>query len=106
MITAFKPYHTVIGVSAIENFQLTELAEKLIQALPVQASSGVARQLNATYRTASVETSARDGFGQCVSDIVDTLIDIVPLPTLIKNTLSTVKNSIVSAAKSLWGLFF
>lgn len=106
VITAFEPYHTVIGVSAIENFQLTELAEKLIQALPAQASSGVARQLNTTYRTATVETSARDGFGQCVSDIVDTLIDIVPLPALIKNTLSTVKNSIVSAAKSLWGLFF
>ncbi|AZH04658.1 TPA: 50S ribosome-binding GTPase [Proteus mirabilis] len=105
-ITAFKPHHPVMTVSAVEGFQLTELAEQLIQALPVQASSGVARQLNNTYRTQSVETSARNDFGQCVSDIVDTIIDIIPLPPLIKHTISTVKNSIVSVAKSLWSLFF
>ncbi|SPX94409.1 Predicted GTPase [Morganella morganii] len=93
-------------ISAAEGFQLTELAEQLIQALPAQASSGVARQLNNTYRTQSVENSARNDFGQCVSDIVDTIIDIIPLPTFIKHTISTVKNSIVSVAKSLWSLFF
>ncbi|MCK1144399.1 50S ribosome-binding GTPase [Providencia stuartii] len=106
VITAFKPHHPVMTVSAVENYQLTELAERLIQALPAQASSGVARQLNSTYRTQSVETSARNDFGQCVSDIVDTLIDIIPLPPLIKSTIGTVKNSIVSVAKSLWSLFF
>ncbi|MBG5949117.1 50S ribosome-binding GTPase [Proteus terrae] len=106
VITAFKPHHPVMTVSAIENYQLTELAEQLIQSLPAQASSGVARQLNSTYRTQSVETSARNGFGQCVSDIVDTIIDIIPLPPLIKHTISTVKNSIVSVTKSLWSLFF
>ncbi|MEX5868319.1 GTPase family protein [Providencia hangzhouensis] len=106
VIAAFKPHHPVMTVSAIENYQLTELAKQLIQALPAQASSGVARQLNNTYRTKSVENSARNDFGQCVSDIVDTLIDIIPLPPLIKHTFSTVKNSIVSVAKSLWSLFF
>ncbi|EMF4674246.1 GTPase family protein [Providencia stuartii] len=106
MITAFKPHHPVMTVSAAESFQLTELAEQLIQALPAQASSGVARQLNSTYRTQSVENSACNDFGQCVSDIVDTLIDILPLPVLIKSTIGTVKNSIVSVAKSLWSLFF
>lgn len=34
VITAFKPHHPVITVSAVENYQLTELAEQLIQALP------------------------------------------------------------------------
>ncbi|MGQ7949244.1 GTPase family protein [Providencia rettgeri] len=106
VITAFKPHHPVIAVSAVENYQLTELAEQLIQVLPAEASSGVARQLNNTYRTQSVETSARNDFGQCVSDIVDTLIDIIPLPPLIKSTIGTVKNSIISVAKSLWSLFF
>ncbi|EPL6464374.1 TPA: GTPase [Proteus mirabilis] len=106
MITAFKPHHPVMTVSAAESFQLTELAEQLIQALPAQASSGVARQLSNTYRTQSVENSARNDFGQCVSDIVDTIIDIIPLPPLIKHTISTVKNNIVSVAKSLWSLFF
>ncbi len=106
VITAFKPHHPVITVSAVENYQLTELAEQLIQALPVQASSGVARQLNRPYRTQSVENAARNDFGQCVSDIVDTLIDIIPLPPLIRSTVNTVKNSIVSVAKSLWSLFF
>ncbi|EPJ0400384.1 GTPase family protein [Providencia rettgeri] len=106
VITAFKPHHPVMTVSAAEGYQLTELAEQLIQVLPAEASSGVARQLNNTYRTQSVETSARNDFGQCVSDIVDTLIDILPLPILIKSTIGTVKNSIVSVAKSLWSLFF
>ncbi|MDV5226200.1 GTPase [Providencia rettgeri] len=106
VITAFKPHYPVMTVSAVENYQLTELAEQLIQALPAQASSGVARQLNTTYRTQSVENSARNDFGQCVSDIVDTIINIIPLPPLIKHTISTVKNSIVSVAKSLWSLFF
>lgn len=106
VITAFKPHHPVIVVSAIENYQLTELVEQLIRALPAKASSGVARQLSSTYRTHSVENSARNDFGQCISDIVDTIIDIIPLPPLIKHTFSTVKNSIVSVAKSLWSLFF
>ena len=106
VITAFKPHHPVMTVSAAEGFQLTELAEQLIQVLPAQASSGVARQLNRPYQTQSVETSARNDFGQCVSDIIDTIIDIIPLPPLIKHTINTVKNSIVSVAKSLWSLFF
>ncbi|EMX6284744.1 MULTISPECIES: GTPase family protein [Morganellaceae] len=106
VVTAFKLHHPVMTVSAAEGFQLTELSEQLIQALPAQASSGVARQLNSTYRTQSVENSARNDFGQCVSDIVDTIIDIIPLPTLIKHTISIVKNSIVSVAKSLWSFFF
>ncbi len=105
VITAFKPHHPVMTVSAAEGFQLTELAEQLIQALPAQASSGVARQLP-PYRTQSVENAARNDFGQCVSDIVDTLINIIPLPPLIRSTVSTVKNSIVSVAKSLWRMFF
>ncbi|MGO2334688.1 GTPase family protein [Providencia sp.] len=106
VITSFKPHHPVMVVSAVENYQLTEFAEQLIQTLPAQASSGVARQLNSTYRTLSVEDSARNDFGQCVSDIVDTLIDILPLPLLIKSTISTVKSSIISVAKSMWSWFF
>ncbi|MDX4944603.1 GTPase family protein [Providencia manganoxydans] len=106
VITAFKPHHPVMTVSAAEGYQLTELAEQLIQVLPAEASSGVARQLSSTYRTQSIETSARNDFGQCISDIVDTLIDIIPLPPLIKSTIDTVKNSIVSVAKSLWSFFF
>ncbi|EMR3754884.1 50S ribosome-binding GTPase [Proteus mirabilis] len=106
VVTAFKPHNPVMVVSAIENYQLTELTEQLIQVLPAEASSGVARQLNSAYRAQSVENSARNDFGQCVSDIVDTIIDIVPLPTLIKHTISTVKNNIISVANSLWSLFF
>ncbi|HGN3019237.1 TPA: hypothetical protein ACKR4E_006709, partial [Pseudomonas aeruginosa] len=106
VVTAFKPHHPVMTVSAAEGYQLTELAKQLIQALPAKASSGVARQLNSAYRTQSVENAARNDFGQCVSDIVDTLINIIPLPPLIRSTISTVKNSIVSVAKSLWRMFF
>ena len=106
VMAAFNPSHPVISVSSTEQYQFSLLAEQLMTALPVQASSGVARQLNTPYRTASVETTARNDFGQCVSDIVDSLINIIPLPTVVKNTLSTVKNTLVSVAKSLWSFFF
>lgn len=106
VVDAFKPANPVTTVSSTEHYQLSLLAEQLIMALPVQASSSVVRQLNAPYRTLSVETAARNDFGQCVSDIVDSLIDIIPLPTVVKNTLSAVKNTLVSVAKSLWSLFF
>lgn len=106
VMTAFSPSHPVISVSSTEQYQLSLLAEQLMMALPAQVSSGVARQLNTAYRTALVETTARNDFGQCVSDIVDSLIEIIPLPTVVKNTFSTVKNTLVSVAKSLWSLFF
>ena len=106
VMAAFSPSHPVISVSSTEQYQLLLLAEQLMTALPAQASSGVARQLNTTYRTELVETAARNDFGQCVSDIVDSLIEIIPLPTVVKNTLSTVKNTLVSVAKSLWSFFF
>ncbi|MEY0836169.1 GTPase family protein [Providencia alcalifaciens] len=103
---AFKPINPVITVSATERYQLPLLAEYLIRALPTQASSGVARQLNTTYRTTAVENTARNDFGQCVSKLVDSLMNIFPLPMVVKNTLNTVKNTLVSAAKSLWSWFF
>lgn len=106
VVNVFKPANPVTTVSSTEHYQLSLLAEQLIMALPVQASSGVARQLNTPYRTASVEAAARNDFGQCVSDLVDSLIDIIPLPTVVKNTLSTVKSTLVSVAKSLWSFFF
>lgn len=106
VMAAFKPSHPVISVSSTEQYQLSLLAEQLMMALPAQASSGVARQLNTSYRTASVETTASNDFGQCVSDIVDSLIEIIPLPTAVKNTLSTIKNTLVSVTKSLWSFFF
>ncbi|MEQ5127744.1 GTPase [Providencia alcalifaciens] len=106
VVNAFKPINPVITVSATERYQLPLLAEHLIRALPTQASSGVARQLNTTYRTTAVETSARNDFGQCVSELVDSLVDIIPLPTMVKNAASAVKNTLVSVAKSLWNWFF
>ncbi|MDH0356655.1 GTPase [Morganella sp. GD04133] len=106
VVDAFKPVNPVITVSSTERYQLPLLAEHLIRALPTQASSGVARQLNTTYRTTAVETSARNDFGQCVSELVDSLVDIIPLPTVVKNAVSAVKNTLVSVAKSLWNWFF
>ncbi|MEM8111854.1 50S ribosome-binding GTPase [Morganella morganii subsp. sibonii] len=106
VVNVFKPANPVTTVSSTEHYQLSLLAEQLIMALPVQASSSVVRQLNAPYRTLSVEAAARNDFGQCVSDLVDSLIDIIPLPTVVKNTLNAVKSTLVSVAKSLWSFFF
>lgn len=77
-----------------------------MQVLPAKVSSSIARQLHSTYRTISVEILLLNDFEQLISDTINTIVDIIPFPPLIKHTISTVKNSIVSVANSLWSLFF
>ncbi|EQC1410909.1 GTPase family protein [Providencia rettgeri] len=102
----FCPTHPVITVSSIEAYQLALLAEQLVLALPIHVSSSIVRQLNQQYRTEHVNIAARDDFGICISQSIDNLIDILPLPEFAKKTLLTLKDTLTSRIKSLWEYFF
>lgn len=106
VIHSFSPIHPVVAVSSIEAYQLTLLAEQLVAALPIHVSSSIVRQLNQQYRTENVNHTARDDFGTLISQSIDNLIDILPLPSFVKTTLCTLKNTLISSVKSLWDDFF
>ncbi|WP_433587291.1 GTPase family protein [Providencia alcalifaciens] len=106
VVAHFEPVYPVIAVSSSEQYQLTLLAEQLMQALPAKASSGVARQLASRYRSEKVDTTARNDFGLCIGDMIESLIQVIPLPSVVKSALTSVKNTVVSLAQSLWSFFF
>ncbi|MGO2337408.1 MULTISPECIES: GTPase family protein [Providencia] len=106
VVHTFSPTHPVIAVSSIEAYQLPHLAEQLVMALPIHVSSSIVRQLNQQYRTENVNHTARDDFGTQISQSIDHLIEILPLPSFVKTTLCTLKSTLISNVKSLWDYFF
>lgn len=103
---AFSPAHPVAVISANENYQLDKLAEALIHALPAQASSAIARQLKTSYCSDTVISSAKQDFGHTVGDLVEELIEILPVPKPVKQVMSHVKERLVSVAVSFWRWLF
>ncbi|MGA4657598.1 GTPase family protein [Proteus terrae] len=103
---AFNPINPVIAISANENYQLDKLAETLIQALPTKASSAIARQLKTDYCSDTVISSAKHDFGHAVGDLVEELIEILPVPKPVKQVMNHVKERLVSVAVSFWRWLF
>lgn len=102
----FLPTHPVIAISANESYQLSQFVEILISALPSHASSSVVSQLQATYRTQTVECIARQGFSQSVTDSIDSIVLELPISTLLKTVLIKAKDVLVDAVTSLWRWLF
>ncbi|KAB7706442.1 GTP-binding protein [Plesiomonas shigelloides] len=102
----FSCVNPVYAVSAATAYNLTCLVEAVILALPREASSGVFRQVKEEHRTQDAETVARNDFGEWVGELIWHLADVLPLPRLIREGLSVVRDGIVCAAKALWHWFF
>lgn len=102
----FNPVHPVIAVSASEQYQLDKLALLMINALPCKASSAVTRQLKDPYKTELVLDSAKNDFGNSVGNIIDDIFDLISLPRPVRQAIYSVKEALVSFAKSVWNLFF
>lgn len=99
---SFSPYHSVIAISAKETYQISLFVELLIRALPAKASSGTLTQLKSPHRTEQVNRQAQQDFGYCIGETIDNLIGQLPLSTLLKQTFIHFKDTIVSAAMSVW----
>lgn len=103
---AFNPIHPVVIISANENYQLDKLAEILINVLPAQASSAIARQLKTDYCSETVISSAKQDFGHTVGGLIEELIEVLPVPKPVKQVMNHVKKRLVSVAVSLWRWLF
>lgn len=103
---AFSPIHPVAVISANENYQLDKLAETLIQALPAQASSAMARQLKTDYCSETVISSAKQDFGHTVGGLIEEFIESLPIPKPVKQVMNQVKERLVSVAVSFWRWLF
>ena len=103
---AFSPIHPVAVISANENYQLDKLAEALIQALPAQASSAMARQLKTDYCSETVISSAKQDFGHTVGGLIEEFIESLPVPKPVKQVMDQVKERLVSVAVSFWRWLF
>jgi len=102
----FSTPYPVHAVSAKTGYNLSRLVETLIFALPPEASSGVFRQVKEEHRTRGAETTARKDFGDLLGELFSRMVEAIPLPTVARNALSTVRDGIVNAAATLWHWFF
>ncbi|WP_337261403.1 MULTISPECIES: GTPase family protein [unclassified Serratia (in: enterobacteria)] len=103
---SLAPVHAVIPISVQEGYNLAALAEALIQHLPRQASSAVARQLTHRYKTATVVDRARQDFGESVGEVFDRVADAIGVPTGVRTLIASVRNTVMSIARAVWGFLF
>lgn len=102
----FSPPHPVHPVSARTGYNLPLLVETLVSALPASASSGVFCQIKEIHRTSEAEQVVRQDFGELVGELFSRIIDAVPLPEALKDRLHAIRESLTSAASTLWHWFF
>lgn len=102
----FHTLHPVHAVSASTSYNLPLLVETLVSALPASASSGVFCQIKEIHRTSDAEQVVRQDFGELVGVLLSRIIDAVPLPEALKDRLHAIRESLASAASTLWHWFF
>lgn len=102
----FRTSHPVHPVSASTGYNLPLLVETLVSALPASASSGVFCQIKEIHRTSDAEQVVRQDFGELVGELFSRIIDAVPLPEALKDRLHAIRESLASAASTLWHWFF
>ncbi|MFZ5177016.1 GTPase family protein [Enterobacter kobei] len=102
----FRPPHPVHAISASTGYNLPYLVETLVSALPASASSGVFCQIREIHRTSEAEQVVRQDFGELVGELFSRIINAVPLPEALKDRLHAIRESLASAASTLWHWFF
>lgn len=102
----FATAYPVHAVSARTGYNLPRLVETLIFALPPEASSGVFRQVRDEHRTREAENIARKDFGDLLGELFTRIVEAIPLPQVVRDVLSTVRDGIVNVATRLWDWFF
>jgi small GTP-binding protein len=101
-----NPSLPVITISSATGWNLPELVETLFRSLPPRASSAVSSVIKPQYRTQKIEEQARQDFGDTVSDVMTHALSELILPSAMSAVASTVINTVVSLARSVWRFFF
>lgn len=93
-------------ISAKTGYNLDRLVETLVFALPSQASSGVFSQIKPVHRTPEAESTVRQDFGELLGELFSRMVEAIPLPEVLRDTLKSVRDNLVSTAAALWHWFF
>lgn len=102
----FQPVHPVCAVSVRLLWGLRVMAERMIRCLPREASSPVVSQLQAPFRTATVQEKARDDFGETVGAALDAVSALPLIPAPVQVVIRAVRDTVVSVARAVWNFFF
>ncbi|UCQ53881.1 GTPase family protein [Edwardsiella tarda] len=102
----FQPVNPICTVSVRLQWGLRVMAERMIRCLPREASSPVAVQLSASLRTDTVNKKARDDFGETVGSVLDTVSSMPLIPAPVRTVIQSVRDIVVSAARTVWNFFF
>ncbi|CAI1199526.1 GTPase family protein [Serratia proteamaculans] len=102
----FQPVNPVCAVSVRLQWGLRVMAERMIRSLPREASSPVAVQLSAPFRTDTVNKKARDDFGETVGTLLDTVSSMPLIPAPVRTIIQAARDTVVSVARAVWSFFF
>lgn len=102
----FRPVHPVCAVSVRLQWGLRVMAERMIKCLPREASSPMVPQLQAPFRTTTVQEKARADFGETVGSVLDTVSAFSLIPAPVRAVIQAVRSSVVSVARAVWDFFF
>lgn len=106
-ITAmFKPHYPVCVVSACTGWGIEEMVAAMMRSLPERATSPLATQLHGRLCTEPVKKQARDGFGESVGKVFDSVESSSFLPAPLKTVISSVRDTVVSVARIVWDWIF
>ncbi|MGR7121426.1 GTPase family protein [Klebsiella aerogenes] len=106
-ITAmFKPHHPVCVVSACAGWGIEEMVAAMMRSLPDRATSPLATQLHGRLCTEPVKKQARDGFGESVGKVFDSVESSSFLPAPLKTVIHSVRDAVVSVARAVWDWIF
>ena len=104
--STFFPAHPVCAVSVKTDWGMAAMVETLFQSLPPKASSPLSARLRPNWRSVAIESRARDDFTQSVGDILDSVIALPAIPSPLKMLIGSLKQTVLSLARSLWSLLF
>nr|WP_203723261.1 GTPase family protein [Citrobacter freundii] len=102
----FQPINPVCAVSVRLQWGLRVMAERMIRCLPREASSPVAVQLSAPLRTDAINKKARDDFGETVGSVLDAVSSMPLIAAPIQTFIQSVRDVVVSVARTVWNFFF
>ncbi|MBW5841163.1 GTPase family protein [Yersinia kristensenii] len=102
----FQPVNPICAVSIRLEWGLRVMADRMIRCLPREASSPVAVQLSASFRTDAVNKKACDDFGETVGSVLDTVSSMPLIPAPVRTIIQAVRGTVVSVARAVWHFFF
>lgn len=102
----FSPHHPVCVVSARTEWNLPSMVETVMRSLPDRATSPLATQLHGRLCSEPVKKQAREGFGNAVGEVFDSVEAASFIPSPLKAVIRTVREAVVSVARAVWDWIF